>query len=114
MLRKRFAMKSEVVCSFHPGNHGGTVGNDIGGFSVKLRGLQQLVQIGIGVDTHGGNVLGINGGVEENAIALRLLAIQEENVAGHGERLPEPLLQRTVLKVFGPVEVFGRRPPGPQ
>ena len=49
------------------------------------------------MDPHGCNGLGINGGIHENAVPLGLLTVQEEDVARHGEGLPQTLLNGAVL-----------------
>ena len=73
-------------------NDGRAVRNDIDGLALQLRGVEQRVDIGKRLYAHGRNVLRGNARIEQDVVALRLLAVEEENVACDGEMLAQPLL----------------------
>ena len=87
-------------------NDGRAVRNDIDGLALQLRGVEQRVDVGKRLYAHGRNVLRGNARIEQDVVALRLLAVEEENVACDGEMLAQPLLDGAGDEVLRPVEVF--------
>lgn len=88
-------------------NDGRAVRNDVDGLALQLRGVKQGVDVGKRLYAHGRNVLRGNARIEQDVVALRLLAVEEENVACDGEMLAQPPLDGTGDEVLRPVEVFG-------
>lgn len=88
-------------------NDGRAVRNDVDGLALQLRGVEQRVDVGKRLYAHGRNVLRGNARIEQDVVALRLLAVEKENVACDGEMLAQPPLDGTGDEILRPVEVFG-------
>ena len=86
-------------------HHRAGVGDHGDAPALQIRMRQQFFNIPVGLYPHRRRFFGIDSGEQHHAIASRLLAVEEENIAGHGKRLPQALFYTAVREISAPAEI---------